>query len=195
VEACIKCRLSQSRILTVPGEGNPKAEIIFIGEAPGANEDKTGVPFCGAAGKFLDEMLNVIGMDRNDVFITNTVKCRPPENRDPEEDEKAACRPYLERQFNAINPKLIICLGKHSVETFLPGAGSITKLHGKALRRPNGKVYLALYHPAAALHNGSLRETLITDFKKIPEILKKVNQMNEDNSSKNDDDISQPKLI
>lgn len=174
VLVCQKCPLSKSRTIAVPGEGSFSAEIMFIGEAPGATEDIKGIPFCGAAGKFLDEMLEVIGLRRSDIFITNTVKCRPPENRDPEDSEKEACRPYLDRQFKAINPKLIVCLGRHSTSTFLPGAGGISKLHGKALRRPDGRVYLPLYHPAAALHNGSLRETLINDFKKIPLIIKKI---------------------
>ena len=175
VSICQKCQLSKTRNTTVPGEGKPEAEILFIGEAPGAREDATGIPFCGAAGKFLDEMLASINLQRSDIFITNCVKCRPPENRDPEEEEKLACRPYLDRQFSIINPKLIVCLGRHSTATFLPGAGGITALHGKALKRPNGQVYLPLYHPAAALHNGSLRETLISDFAKIPAILSKIN--------------------
>lgn len=173
---CEKCSLCKTRINTVPGEGDPSAEVLFVGEAPGANEDKTGIPFCGAAGKFLDEMLGSIHLDRSKIFITNTIKCRPPENRDPEDQEKETCRPYLERQFEAINPKLIVCLGRHATATFLPGAGGITALHGKALKRPNKRVYLPLYHPAAALHNGSLRKTLLEDFGKIPAILKKIDQ-------------------
>lgn len=192
VLVCQKCPLSKSRTIAVPGEGSFSAEIMFIGEAPGATEDIKGIPFCGAAGKFLDEMLEVIGLRRSDIFITNTVKCRPPENRDPEDSEKEACRPYLDRQFKAINPKLIVCLGRHSTSTFLPGAGGISKLHGKALRRPDGRVYLPLYHPAAALHNGSLRETLINDFKKIPLIIKKIKESKKEEISK---EISQQKLI
>ena len=113
VLVCTKCPLSKSRTIAVPGEGSFSSEIMFIGEAPGATEDIKGIPFCGAAGKFLDEMLEVIGLGRSDIFITNTVKCRPPENRDPEDSEKEACRPYLDRQFKAINPKLIVCLGRH----------------------------------------------------------------------------------
>lgn len=179
---CTKCKLSKTRNKTVPGEGDPNSEIIFIGEAPGENEDKQGIPFCGAAGKFLDQMLESIGMSRDDVFIANTVKCRPPGNRDPEDEEKEACRPYLEEQFELINPILIICLGKHSTATFLPGLGSISNLHGKAVRRSNGKVYLPLYHPAAALHNGSLRDVLISDFSKIPEIIKKAKKINAEKS-------------
>ncbi|MFA4995753.1 MAG: uracil-DNA glycosylase [Patescibacteria group bacterium] len=193
VLVCTKCPLSKSRITAVPGEGSSSAEIMFIGEAPGATEDQKGIPFCGQAGKFLDEMLGVIGLSRGDIFITNTVKCRPPGNRDPEDAEKSACRPYLERQFKALNPKLIVCLGRHSTATYLPGAGGISKLHGKALKRPDGRVYLPLYHPAAALHNGALRETLITDFKKIPIIIKKIKE--KDASDSNKREFEQQKLI
>lgn len=174
VALCKKCPLYKTRNKTVFGEGDPSAEIIFIGEAPGANEDKEGIPFCGAAGKFLDEMLQSIGLVRENVYIANTLKCRPPGNRDPEESEKISCRPYLDKQFEIINPKLIVLLGRHSVATYLPGAGTITQLHGKPLKRPNGKVYLPLYHPAAALHNGGLRNTLVEDFSKIPLILIKI---------------------
>lgn len=174
IAQCVKCPLSKTRTNTVPGSGSPEADILFVGEAPGQKEDEQGVPFCGAAGKFLDEMLGTIGLSRDQVFIANTLKCRPPDNRDPEDSEKQACRPYLDRQVALINPKLIVCLGRHSVATFMPGAGGISKLHGKAVRRPNGQVYLALYHPAAALHNGGLRSTLIEDFKKIPAILAKI---------------------
>lgn len=195
VAACSRCGLSETRKNTVAGEGNPESEIIFIGEAPGATEDQKGIPFCGSAGKFLDEMLDSIGLKREDVFITNTVKCRPPNNRDPEDDEKTACRSYLDRQFQIINPKLIVCLGRHSTATFLPGAGGITVLHGKALKRSNGKIYLPLYHPAAALHNGSLRKTLLEDFNKIPSILKKINQIDKENQTEKDNNIKQQKLI
>lgn len=174
VLVCTKCPLCKSRTNAVPGEGDINSEVMFIGEAPGANEDTKGIPFCGASGKFLDEMLTAINLKRKDIFITNTVKCRPPENRDPEDSEKEACRPYLDRQFKIINPKLIVCLGRHSTATYLPGAGGISKLHGKALKRPDGRVYLPLYHPAAALHNGGLRETLMNDFKKIPLIINKI---------------------
>ncbi len=198
VLVCTKCPLGKSRTTAVPGEGDINSEIMFIGEAPGANEDAKGIPFCGNAGKFLDDMLAAIGLQRSDTFITNTVKCRPLENRDPEDSEKQACRPYLDRQFNIINPKLIVCLGRHSTATYLPGAGGISKLHGKALKRPDGRVYLSLYHPAAALHNGSLRETLMNDFKKIPLIIKKIkeqeiNKTKSDNENKNE--TVQQKLI
>src|SRR3989344_4133378 len=170
VLSCTLCRLSKTRNNAVPGEGSYDTDIMFIGEGPGANEDEKGVPFCGASGKFLDEMLESVELDRDKVFITNTVKCRPPGNRDPEDDEKTTCRPYLERQIELIAPKVIVCLGRHAAASLLPGQPSISAIHGKALKRPNGIVYLPLYHPAAALHNGSLRSTLIADFQKIPTI-------------------------
>lgn len=174
IKDCKKCPLYKTRNITVPGSGDANSKILFVGEAPGQKEDEQGIPFCGAAGKFLDEMLISIGLCRDQVFIANTLKCRPPDNRDPEDSEKIACRPYLDRQVKIINPKLIVCLGRHSVANFMPGAGGISKMHGKAVRRPNGQVYLALYHPAAALHNGGLRATLMEDFKKIPAILRKI---------------------
>lgn len=196
IGGCKKCPLHKTRTNTVPGSGDPESEILFVGEAPGQREDEQGIPFCGAAGKFLDEMLASIGLDRKQVFIANTLKCRPPENRDPEDSEKVACRPYLDRQVEIINPKLIVCLGRHSVANFMPGAGGISKLHGKAVRRPNGQVYLALYHPAAALHNGGLRKTLMEDFSKIPAILRKIKQTKkEEKTSAEDDKIIQQKLI
>jgi DNA polymerase len=179
VLACSDCKLCKSRIQAVPGEGNIETEVMFVGEAPGANEDKKGIPFCGAAGKFLDSMLAGIDLKREDIFITNTVKCRPPENRDPEDDEKLACRHYLEEQISQIKPQMIVCLGRHATTSMLPGLESISKLHGKALRQQNGIVYLPLYHPAAALHNGGLRSTLLEDFNKIPVILKKIKENKE----------------
>lgn len=192
IKHCEKCSLHKTRTNTVPGSGDAGAEILFVGEAPGAKEDASGIPFCGAAGKFLDEMLASIGLDRDKVFIANTLKCRPPENRDPEESEKAACRHFLDRQVETINPKLIVCLGRHSVANFIPNAGGISKLHGHAVRRPNGQVYLALYHPAAALHNGGLRKTLLEDFSKIPAILNKIT---EKQSNKTTEGQEEKKLI
>lgn len=194
VADCFLCPLSKSRTNTVPGEGSFNSEIMFIGEGPGANEDMKGVPFCGAAGSFLDTMLSEIGLDRNDVFVTNTVKCRPPGNRDPEDSEKQACRPYLERQIKLIKPLLIVCLGKHAMLSIVPGAGNITQMHGKALKRPSGQVYLPLYHPAAALHNGGLRQTLVDDFKKIPKVIEKIKETNKNDSNKNNKPVQQ-KLI
>lgn len=175
--ACSKCALRKGCSRVVPGAGSAEAEIMFIGEAPGKKEDELGVPFVGAAGKFLDEMLGTIKLKREDVYIANTVKCRPPENRDPLPKEKELCWPWLVEQIQIIRPKLIVTLGKHSMELFLPNQ-KISEIHGKALRReiPDfGKyIFYTLYHPAAALYNGSMRETLIKDFKRIPKVLEKI---------------------
>lgn len=158
----------------MPGEGNPNAEIMLIGEGPGKNEDEQGRPFVGAAGKLLDEMIASIGLKREDVYIANVVKCRPPNNRDPLPDEVEACWLWLEQQIGLIKPKIIVTLGRHSLARFLSSA-RISKDHGRALRKnfsDSGKiVFFPSYHPAAALYNGSLRETLFGDFKKIPKVL------------------------
>lgn len=156
----------------VPGDGDPDSKIMFIGEAPGAQEDKQGRPFVGASGKFLDEMLASIGLRRDDVFVTNIVKFRPPDNRDPNADEIATCLPYLLAQIKIIQPKLIVFLGRHSMNVFLPEL-KIGESHGKVFRRSN-MVFLPLYHPAAALYNGAMRQTLLEDFSKIPKILQKL---------------------
>lgn len=155
------------------GDGNPAAKLVFIGEAPGKHEDIQGLPFVGAAGKFLNEMLQAIGLKRADVYITNIVKYRPPENRDPYPDEKAEFLPFLRKQLTIIKPKLVITLGRHSMECFLPGL-QISQCHGQP-KRYKGQVYLPLFHPAAALYNGAMRQTLIDDFMKIPRILSKIN--------------------
>jgi uracil-DNA glycosylase family 4 len=156
----------------VMGDGNPDADIVFIGEAPGKKEDEQGKPFVGAAGKFLNEMLAMIGLEREDIYITNIVKYRPPDNRDPFPDEKAAFLPYLEAQLEVIQPKIVVTLGRHSLNCFLPDL-SISAVHGQP-KRYKGLVYLPLFHPAAALYNGGLRQTLIDDFIKIPIIIKKL---------------------
>lgn len=154
------------------GDGNPDAKIVFIGEAPGKNEDLQGIPFVGAAGKFLNEMLEMIGLERKDIYITNIVKYRPPNNRDPEPSEKEAFLPYLQGQLDIIQPKLIVTLGRHSMDVLLPGL-KISQVHGEP-KRYNGQVYLPLFHPAAALYNGGMRQTLIDDFSLIPAILEKI---------------------
>jgi len=154
------------------GAGSPEAEIVFIGEAPGKNEDLQGEPFVGAAGKFLNEMLASIGLERKDVYITNIVKYRPPENRDPTPEEIAEFQPYLKRQLGVIRPKLVAFLGRHSMNVFLPEL-RISQAHGQPVRK-GGQVYLPLFHPAAALYNGGMRETLLQDFSLIPAILKKI---------------------
>lgn len=156
----------------VMGEGNVNAEVVFIGEAPGKNEDEQGRPFVGAAGKFLDEMLGHAGLVRGDVYITNIVKYRPPNNRDPEPNEKVEFWPYLLRQLKVIQPKLIVTLGRHSMEYFLPSQ-KISAIHGQP-KRNGDLVIMPLFHPAAALYNGGMRQTLIDDFVKIPIVLKKL---------------------
>jgi DNA polymerase len=151
------------------GDGSADADIVFIGEAPGKNEDLQGIPFVGAAGKFLSEMLQGIGLQRKDVYITNIVKYRPPENRDPLPDEKIAFLPFLRAQLEVIKPKLVVTLGRHSMDSLLPGL-QISKVHGQP-KRFKGQVYLPLFHPAAALYNGAMRQTLIDDFARIPKVL------------------------
>ena len=155
------------------GDGNPDAEIVFIGEAPGKNEDEQGLPFVGAAGRFLEEMLNGIGLKRSDVYITNIVKYRPPDNRDPYPDEKAAFLPYLRSQLEVIKPKLVVTLGRHSMDSLLPGL-QISKVHGQP-KRYKSQVYLPLFHPAGALYNGAMRQTLTDDFDRIPRVLAAIN--------------------
>jgi DNA polymerase len=184
VSHCQACKLYLNRTKTVPGEGNPKADIFFIGEGPGKNEDLEGRPFVGAAGKFLEEMLAIIKLKRSDVFIGNVVKCRPPLNRDPEEEEIRTCEPYLYRQLKIIKPKLIVTLGRFSLKIFIPNE-SISFVHGrlKSIRFKNinhplyrlGPIYvLPLYHPAAALYRGNMRQIEMDDFKNIPKILIKL---------------------
>ena len=164
--------LSSQATQLVFGEGNPDSEMVFIGEAPGKNEDIQGRPFIGAAGKFLNQLLEMINVTREDIYITNIVKYRPPNNRDPLPEEKAAFLPYLDEQLDIIQPKLVITLGRHSLNCFLPQL-IISQVHGQP-KRHNGRVYLPLFHPAAALYNGGLRQTLIDDFVKIPAILNKI---------------------
>lgn len=166
-------QLATSATQLVFGDGNPDADIIFIGEAPGKSEDKQGKPFVGAAGRFLNEMLESIDLERKDVYITNIVKYRPPGNRDPYPDEKQEFLKYLESQLEVIQPKLIVTLGRHSLNCFLPDL-QIGRVHGQP-KRYKGRVYLPLFHPAAALYNGGMRETLMEDFSLIPAILKKIN--------------------
>jgi DNA polymerase len=164
--------LAKTATQLVFGDGNPSAEIVFIGEAPGKNEDLQGIPFVGAAGKFLNEMLETISLERKDVYITNIVKYRPPDNRDPLPEEKAEFMPYLVDQLKAIEPVLVVTLGRHSLNCFLPDL-AISQVHGQP-KRFKGLVYLPLFHPAAALYNGAMRQTLIEDFAKIPAIIKKL---------------------
>jgi uracil-DNA glycosylase family 4 len=176
VTSCPMCRLAQSRTHAVPGEGPSKAKIMFVGEAPGFHEDRQGRPFVGAAGNYLEELLESIGMSREDVFITNTVKCRPPENRDPRGDELDACRPYLENQIALIGPKVIVTLGRHSMEQFLGDESKISEVHGRP-RKIGGIVVYPIYHPAAGLHQPRWKSMIEEDFQRIPEILKKADSL------------------
>jgi len=164
--------LAKQATQLVFGAGNANADIVFIGEAPGKHEDLQGLPFVGAAGKFLNEMLAMIGLSREDIYITNIVKYRPPGNRDPLPEEKAAFLPYLQSQLDVIQPKIVVTLGRHSLNCFLPDL-QISKVHGEP-KRYKGQVYVPLFHPAAALYNGAMRQTLIDDFAKIPIILGKL---------------------
>ena len=169
VADCERCMLHHSRKRAVPGDGPPDAELMFIGEGPGFHENEQGLPFVGAAGKFLDELLASIGQQRRQVFITNVVKCRPPGNRDPQSDELQACDDFLQRQIEAINPKVIITLGRFSMQRFLPNA-KISQVHGKAVR-VNGRLVCPMYHPAAALHQPSLRSSVEADFAALPGLI------------------------
>jgi len=169
VAVCQKCALHFSRKNAVPGEGPANSEIMFIGEGPGFHENEQGRPFVGAAGKYLEELLGSINITRKQVFITNVVKCRPPTNRDPLPDELAACNDYLERQIQAINPKVIITLGRFSMARFLPNA-KISAVHGQATH-VKGRLIIPMYHPAAALHQPSLKADLERDFARLPELI------------------------
>jgi uracil-DNA glycosylase len=175
VRDCTRCRLWERRTQAVPGEGHPDTEVVFVGEGPGQNEDRLGRPFVGAAGGLLQELLGLIGWRREDVFITNIVKCRPPGNRDPEPDEIAACAPFLRRQLKALDPALIVTLGRFSLQAFMPG-DSISRVHGtsRAIDPSTGAgaaTGYAMYHPAAALRAAALRSTMERDMAAIPETL------------------------
>jgi uracil-DNA glycosylase family 4 len=169
VAVCGKCALFHSRKKAVPGEGPASSEIMFIGEGPGFHENEQGRPFVGAAGQFLDELLAKAGLKRSDVWIGNVVKCRPPGNRDPQPEELADCNQYLERQIAAINPKIIITLGRYSMAKFMPGA-KISSVHGQ-MRRVGDRFVIAMFHPAAALHQGSLKPSIEADFAQLPKLL------------------------
>lgn len=177
VKACTKCRLHEKAKNGVPGSGNNNAEILFIGEGPGENEDRQGLPFVGRSGQYLDYLLNLIGLKRDQVFITNVVKHRPPENRDPLPDEIEACREYLEHQIAILDPLLIVTLGRFSMARYFPN-GKITALHGKP-KYVDNRAFYPLFHPAAALRNPALRFDMEADVKRIPEILEEVRKRRE----------------
>jgi uracil-DNA glycosylase family 4 len=169
IRVCTRCELHRTRTNSVPGEGPADARIMFIGEAPGWNEDQQGRPFVGAAGKFLEELLGAAGLKRSDVFITNVVKSRPPGNRDPLPDEIVACAPFLQRQIDTIDPDVIVTLGRFSMAKWFPGE-RISRIHGQP-KKDGKRLIVPMYHPAAALHQQALTATILEDFGKLPRIL------------------------
>ena len=177
IERCQDCELGKHRTKVVPGEGPEKTSILFIGEAPGWHEDQQGRPFVGPAGKYLEELLASINLRREQVYIANVIKCRPPGNRDPLPGEIQACSKWLARQIEIICPKMIITLGRYSMAKYFPNQ-SISQVHGRA-RKQDGIIYYAMYHPAAALHQGSLRKTIEADMAKIPQILAQAEKLTE----------------
>ena len=174
VKICQRCELHHLRKNAVPGEGPADAKIMFIGEGPGFHENEQGRPFVGQAGKFLDELLAAAGLLRKQVFIANVVKCRPPGNRDPKEEELAACADFLERQIAAIKPRIIVTLGRFSMARYMPLA-KISQVHGKPIW-DDERLIVPMYHPAAALHQPPLKATLISDFRRLPEWVKQVEE-------------------
>ncbi len=178
IRSCTRCQLHLSRSNAVPGEGSDEATVMFIGEGPGFHEDKQGRPFVGAAGQFLNELLASIDLERQDVYITNVVKCRPPANRDPLPEEIEACRAYLDRQIELIRPKMIVTLGRFSMARYFPNA-KISVIHGRA-KKMGGVLYYPMYHPAAALHQPSLRRVVQEDMEKIPQLIAEIDRMEEE---------------
>ncbi len=177
IAECTRCLLHRGRTKAVPGEGLPDADIMFVGEAPGFHEDQQGRPFVGAAGNFLDELLEMIGLGRQDVYIANVIKCRPPGNRDPLPEEIEACKPFLDRQIELIKPELVVTLGRFSMARAFPKA-RISRIHGQP-RKIGGVIYYPMYHPAAALHQPSLRRTVEEDMLQIPELIRQAAQIAE----------------
>jgi uracil-DNA glycosylase family 4 len=172
VSTCKKCALCTSRKLAVPGEGPANSEVLFIGEGPGFHENEQGRPFVGAAGNFLNELLSEAGLKRSEVWIGNVVKCRPPGNRDPLPEELSACNEYLERQIAAINPNIIITLGRFSMAKYMPGA-KISAVHGQ-MQRVGDRFMVAMFHPAAALHQAALKPAILKDFSQLPRLLEQA---------------------
>jgi len=177
IARCQDCELGKHRTRAVPGEGPEDATLLFIGEAPGWHEDQQGRPFVGPAGKYLEELLAAIGLKRDQVYIANVIKCRPPSNRDPLPDEIQACSKWLHKQIELICPKMIVTLGRYSMAKYFPNQ-SISQVHGKA-KKQDDVIYYAMYHPAAALHQGSLRKTIEADMLKIPQILAQAEKLQE----------------
>lgn len=176
---CTLCKLHYSRKKAVPGSGNPHTSIMFIGEGPGFHENQQGLPFVGAAGKFLDELLDMANLTRAEVFITNVVKCRPPGNRDPHVEELEACKPYLERQISAIDPDVIVTLGRISMSYFVKN-GKISSIHGRKFWS-NGRMIVPMYHPAAALHQPSLKDLVKADFSRLPALIQEAQETRKSN--------------
>ena len=172
VRSCQRCALAQTRTHAVPGDGPLDAEVMFIGEAPGVNEDRQGLPFVGQAGAFLEELLAEAGLTRPEVYICNVLKCRPPGNRDPLPTEIEACSDYLSAQIRLIDPLLIVTLGRYSMSRFFPNQ-AISRIHGRP-REANGRILVPMYHPAAALHQQRLRSVIVDDFRTLPELLERA---------------------
>ncbi|RME89542.1 MAG: uracil-DNA glycosylase [Anaerolineae bacterium] len=194
VAVCTRCDLHFSRKNAVPGEGPANAEIMFIGEGPGFYENEQGRPFVGAAGRFLDELLAQAGLKRSEVWIGNVVKCRPPGNRDPQPDELAACDEYLERQIQAIDPKIIVTLGRFSMAKFMPGV-KISQVHGQ-MRRVGKRFVIAMYHPAAALHQPKYKPQIMADFARLPELLEKARaELSRSPSAQEPDEPAEPQQL
>ena len=178
VSACRLCALATNRTQAVPGEGDSAALVMFVGEGPGYEEDRQGRPFVGRSGQFLTETLRSVGLNRSDVYITNVVKCRPPENRDPQPDELAACAAYLDRQVAIVNPRIIVTLGRFSMRRWFP-TGTITQLHGHVRNIGRGRAALAMFHPAAALRNPTWQAAFARDMLLLPELLARARLANE----------------
>ncbi len=189
---CQKCDLFKTRTRAVPGYGDINAEILFIGEGPGFHEDKQGLPFVGRSGDYLDKLLAMINLNRTQVFITNVVKCRPPENRDPMPDEILSCKPYLDKQETLIDPLIIVTLGRFSMARYFPG-GKITQIHGKP-KFDERVAYYPLFHPAAVLRNPGLQETMAQDFKRILEVIEEVKQRRGTGSAPKKLDADEPPM-
>ena len=175
IERCRICELAKHRTRVVPGEGPEDSKLMFIGEAPGFYEDQSGRPFVGQAGQYLEQLIGLVGLKRNQVYIANVIKCRPPDNRDPLPGELQSCRRWLDQQIEIIKPRVIVTLGRFSMANYFPGE-SISKVHGRA-KRIGDIVYFAMYHPAAALHQGSLRKVIEADILKLPGILADVDNI------------------
>jgi len=193
INACQRCPLGRSRTKAVPGEGPEHPNILFIGEAPGFHEDQQGRPFVGAAGHFLEQLLESIGLTRRDVYIGNVIKCRPPGNRDPFPAEVEACRSFLDEQISLLKPKLIVTLGRYSMARFFTDA-SISRIHGRA-KQVGEVMVLPLYHPAAALHQPRYRQDIETDFLKIPDLLKEATAPEQAPLAERPDEVQQLSLF